>query len=98
VREYVDRGVSGAKERRPQLDELMADAAKGRRDFQAVIVSKFDRFARSVEHLLKALKTFDELGIGFISDLRASTPRLRTGRWCCCEALRSRLRSGSKSF
>jgi len=45
----------------------MADAEKGRRDFQAVLVWKFDRFARSVEHLLKALKTFDALGIAFIS-------------------------------
>jgi DNA invertase Pin-like site-specific DNA recombinase len=77
VREYVDHGVSGTKERRPQLDELMTDATKGRRDFQAVLVWKFDRFARSVEHLLKALKTFDELGIGFISlteSIDTSTP------------------------
>jgi DNA invertase Pin-like site-specific DNA recombinase len=77
VREYVDHGVSGAKERRPQLDELMADAEKGRRDFEAVMVWKFDRFARSVEHLLKALNAFDALGIAFISlteSIDTSTP------------------------
>jgi DNA invertase Pin-like site-specific DNA recombinase len=45
----------------------MADAEKGRRDFQAVLVRKFDRFARSVEHLLAALRKFDALGIAFIS-------------------------------
>jgi DNA invertase Pin-like site-specific DNA recombinase len=66
VKEYVER-MSGAKETRPQLDELMADAEKGRVDFQAVLVWKFDRFARSVKHLLKALETFNALSIGFIS-------------------------------
>lgn len=77
VREYIDHGVSGAKEKRPALDEMMLDATKGRRDFQAVLVWKFDRFARSVEHLLKALRTFDALGIAFISlteSIDTSTP------------------------
>ena len=50
--EYVDVGISGAKERRPELDRLMADAH--RRRFDAVVVWKFDRFARSVSHLLRA--------------------------------------------
>jgi DNA invertase Pin-like site-specific DNA recombinase len=47
--EYVDVGVSGTKERRPKLDELLHDAY--RRHFDAVIVWRFDRFARSVSHL-----------------------------------------------
>lgn len=75
--EYVDHGVSGAKERRPQLDKLMADVVKGHRDFQAVLVWKFDRFARSVQHLLKALTVFQENGVEFISLTEAidtSTP------------------------
>jgi DNA invertase Pin-like site-specific DNA recombinase len=63
--EYTDSGVSGAKENRPQLDRLMADA--NRRKFGAVVVWKFDRFARSTQHLLKALTTFRELGVEFIS-------------------------------
>src|ERR1700689_640361 len=50
VGEYVDRGISGAKERRPQLDRLIADAHK--RKFDVIVVWKFDRFARSVSHLL----------------------------------------------
>lgn len=63
--EYVDNGVSGAKENRPELDRLMADAHKRR--FDLVIVWKFDRFARSVSHLVRALETFSSLGIEFVS-------------------------------
>ena len=56
--EYVDLGISGAKEKRPELDRLMADAH--RRRFDLVIVWKFDRFARSVSHLIRALETFKD--------------------------------------
>ena len=63
--EYVDAGISGAKERRPELDRLVADAY--RRKFDVVIVWRFDRFARSVSHLLRALETFRALGIEFVS-------------------------------
>jgi DNA invertase Pin-like site-specific DNA recombinase len=68
-------GISGSKEKRPELDKLMADAH--RRQFDAVIVWKFDRFARSVSHLLRALETFNALGIAFVSlseSLDTSTP------------------------
>jgi len=71
----VDAGVSGAKERRPQLDRLIADAHKRR--FDVVVVWKFDRFARSVSHLLRALETFRALGIEFVSlseQVDTSTP------------------------
>ena len=64
-REYIDEGESGAKDSRPQLNELMADARK--RKFDAVIVWRFDRFARSTKHLLLALEEFRSLGIQFIS-------------------------------
>ena len=73
--EYVDTGVSGAKDRRPELDRLMADAHKRR--FDVVTVWKFDRFARSVSHLLRALDTFRVLGIEFVSlseSLDTATP------------------------
>ena len=63
--EYVDVGVSGTKEHRPELDRLMADAHK--RKFDVVVVWKFDRFARSVSHLLRALENFQALGIEFVS-------------------------------
>jgi DNA invertase Pin-like site-specific DNA recombinase len=76
--EYVDAGVSGAKDSRPELNRLMEDAHKHR--FGAVVVWKFDRFARSVSHLLRALETFKSQGIEFISfseQMDTSTP---TGR------------------
>src|SRR3989449_8864407 len=72
--EYVDH-ISGAKDKRPALDRLMADAH--RRRFDAVVVWKFDRFARSVSHLLRALETFRALGIEFVSlseQVDTSTP------------------------
>src|SRR5229473_3828496 len=75
VGEYVDAGISGAKERRPQLDRLIADAHK--RKFDVIVVWKFDRFARSVSHLLRALETFRALGIEFVSlseQIDTSTP------------------------
>jgi len=65
VREYVDTGVSGTKDSRPQLNELMNDVRK--RKLDAVIVWRFDRFARSTKHLLSALEEFRSLGVGFIS-------------------------------
>src|SRR5262249_45725974 len=65
VAEYVDQGVSGSKDRRPALDRLMADAK--RRAFDAVVVFRFDRFARSVSHLARALDEFRALGIEFVS-------------------------------
>ncbi len=74
-REYIDNGISGAKERRPALDQLMADAK--RRLFDAVFVWRFDRFARSTRHLINALHEFRHLGIAFISfqeNLDTSSP------------------------
>src|SRR5580698_10022778 len=63
--EYVDIGISGATDSRPELNRLIADAHKRR--FDVVCVWKFDRFARSVSHLLRALETFNALGIAFVS-------------------------------
>jgi DNA invertase Pin-like site-specific DNA recombinase len=73
--EYVDQGVSGTKDSRPELNRLMADAH--RRRFDVVCVWRFDRFARSVSHLLRALETFKALGIDFVSfseQMDTSTP------------------------
>ena len=63
--QYIDVGISGAKEKRPQLDRLIADAH--RRKFDAVIVWKFDRFARSVSLQMRSLETFKSLWIEFVS-------------------------------
>jgi DNA invertase Pin-like site-specific DNA recombinase len=65
ITEYTDVAVSGRKEGRPQLQALMHAARM--RAFECVLVWKFDRFARSVAHLLHALDEFNHLGIRFIS-------------------------------
>ena len=63
--EFCDNGVSGTTDSRPALNELM-DAAK-KRKFDAVLVWRFDRFARSTRHLINALEEFKNLGIDFVS-------------------------------
>jgi len=75
IEEYRDEGISGNKDSRPALDELMKDART--RKFDVVIVVRFDRFARSVSHLLRALEEFSHLGIDFVSlseSVDTSTP------------------------
>ncbi len=64
-REYVDEGISGTKDNRPALNELMNDAKKRR--FDVVLVWRFDRFARSTTHLLLSLEQFRNLGVDFVS-------------------------------
>ena len=74
VAEFVDR-VSGAKESRPALNRLMADARQ--RKFDVVVVWKIDRFGRSLRHLVNALAELEAVGVPFISlhdNLDLSTP------------------------
>lgn len=73
--EFVDHGVSGARDQRPELDRLMAGARQ--RAFDVVLVYRFDRFARGVRHLVTALDEFQALGVEFVSyseSLDTSTP------------------------
>jgi DNA invertase Pin-like site-specific DNA recombinase len=63
--EYVDKGIRGSRERRPALDQLMAACRK--RLVDAVLVYRYDRFARSLRQLVNALEEFNSLGISFIS-------------------------------
>jgi len=62
---FPDVGVSGAKDRRPELDRMMALVR--RRKCDVVLVYKFDRFARSLRFLVNALAEFDALGVAFVS-------------------------------
>ena len=64
VREYVDT-ISGAKSKRPGLDQLLADARRHR--FDVVLVAAFDRVARSVRHFVEVLDELNHLGIEFVS-------------------------------
>jgi len=65
VTEYVDEGVSGTTDRRLALDQLMT-AVKARR-VDVVVVAAFDRFGRSVRHLVETLELFRHLDVEFIS-------------------------------
>ena len=103
--EFVDAGISGGKERRPELDKLMADAK--RRRFDAVVVYRYDRFARSLRHLVNALEEFRALGVEFVSiheGVDTSTPngRLIFGIFGSIaeferELIRDRVRSGLRN-
>ncbi len=64
IEEFVDQGVSGAKDRRPALDRLLKDAQ--RRRFDLVACVKLDRLARSVRHLSTLAAEFEALGIGLV--------------------------------
>jgi DNA invertase Pin-like site-specific DNA recombinase len=76
--EYVDHGWSGAKERRPALDRLLADARS--KNFDVVLVWRFDRFARSVKQLISSLALFRELSIDFISQSEQIDTTTAVGR------------------
>lgn len=80
VGEFVDHGVSGAKDRRPELDRLLIEVRRGKIDI--VACWRFDRFARSVRHLVTALDDFRARGIDFVSlddGIDTSTPTGRFG-------------------
>jgi DNA invertase Pin-like site-specific DNA recombinase len=73
--EYVDRGVSGAKDRRPALDQLLADAR--RRRFDVLVCWRLDRLGRNLKHLITLLEELQVLGVAFVSlaeGLDATTP------------------------
>jgi DNA invertase Pin-like site-specific DNA recombinase len=79
VGEYVDKGQSGAKDRRPELDRLMRDARK--RKIDLILCWRLDRLGRSLKHLILTLDELQGLGVGFVSynenlDLTSSTGRL----------------------
>src|SRR5580765_1266228 len=63
--EYVDRGVSGAKDRRPALDQLVADAT--RRHFDVLVCWRLDRLGRNLRHLILFLDELQAVGIGFVT-------------------------------
>jgi len=102
VGEFVDEGISGARERRPALDRLWSECRKRRVD--GVVVYRYDRFARSLRQLVNALEEFRALGIDFVSlheGVDTSTPngRLVFGIFASIaeferELIRSRVRSG----
>ena len=73
--EYCDLGISGAKDSRPQLNRMIADAHA--RKFDAILVWKLDRFARSLKMLVTSIEDLNSYGVAFVSlrdNLDLSTP------------------------
>lgn len=73
--EFVDRGVSGAKDRRPALDAMLKDAKLRR--FDAVVCWRLDRLGRNLRHLVTVIEDLNALGISFVSlgeGIDATTP------------------------
>jgi DNA invertase Pin-like site-specific DNA recombinase len=65
IEEYIDNGISGMKDHRPQLDRLLEAARK--RQIDMIVVWKLDRFGRSLKQLVMTLEELSSFGIGFIS-------------------------------
>ena len=80
VDEYVDEGISGSKESRPGLDQMMEDARAGK--LNVVAVWKLDRLGRSLQHLLGLLDELTSINVQFVSlrdtgiDTTSATGRL----------------------
>lgn len=75
VREYIDHGVSGARESRPALDDLIRDAK--RRRFDVLVVWRLDRLGRNLRHLVVLLDELQALGVAFVTlgeGIDTSTP------------------------
>ena len=75
AQEYIDEGVSGAKESRPALDSMLRDAR--RRRFDVVVCWRLDRLGRNLKHLITLLEDLQALGIAFVSlneGIDATTP------------------------
>lgn len=102
VGEWIDLGISGSRESRPQLNKLLG--ACRHRKIDALVVYRYDRFARSLRHLVNALDEFRSLGVDFVSlheGVDTSTPngRLVFGIFASIaeferELIRERVKSG----
>lgn len=100
--EYIDHGVSGRKDSRPQLDRLRQDIRRGRVD--VVVCYKLDRIGRTLSGLVKFLDECRELGVDFVSTTQAIDTTTAAGRAMLgllsvfsefeVETLRERVRSG----
>jgi DNA invertase Pin-like site-specific DNA recombinase len=65
VEEYIDRGISGSKDRRPALDEMVKAAKSGK--FKILLIYSIDRLARDTRHLLNLISELNHCGVSLIS-------------------------------
>ena len=76
--EFVDSGVSGRKDRRPALDEMLRAAR--RQEVSAVVVVRLDRLARSLAHMARLGEELQALGVELVSLCEGVDTRTPTGR------------------
>jgi len=105
VKEYTDEGQSGAKNSRPALDRMLADAKAGK--FEIILVWRLDRLGRSLAHLLRLLEDFKSWNVELVSfseglDFTTSSGRLfyqLLGAFAEFEreTIRERVRSGMRN-
>jgi DNA invertase Pin-like site-specific DNA recombinase len=77
-RTYVDNGVSGTRESRPAFNELLADMRQYK--FNAIVITKLDRLARSLQHLLRLIDEFNVLGVHLIATTQGIDTHSATGK------------------
>src|SRR5277367_325838 len=65
LHEYLDEGFSGAKSSRPAVDEMLADAKRGK--FRILLVWKLDRLGRSLAHLVRLLEDLRACNVELVS-------------------------------
>ena len=103
--EYLDEGQSGAKNSRPALDKMLADAKRGK--FEVLLVWRLDRLGRSLAHLIRLLEDFKSWNVQLVSfseglDFTTSTGKLfyqLLGAFSEFEreTIRERVRSGMRN-
>ena len=89
----MDRGVSGAKERRPALDDLLRDAK--RRRFESSCAWRLGRLGRNLKHLIVLLEELQALGVALVSPAEGIDATTPAGRLRCRSPARSPSRAGT---
>lgn len=97
---FLDKGVSGAKAKRPGLDEMLGEID----NYDVVLVYKMDRLGRSLKNLFEIMEIFKEKDVEFVSateSIDTSTPSGRmffsmTGAFAEYESeiIRQRIKDG----
>ena len=90
--EYIDHGISGAKDRRPALDQMITDAK--RRRFDVVVCWRLDRLGRNLKHLITLLRTSRRSAWRLSASPKESTPRRQPGSFRCTSSARLPSSSG----
>ena len=78
---FVEHGVSGAKDRRPVLDQMLADVRHGK--FDVIVCLKLDRLGRSLRHLVNLADELRTLGVDLVTSSDGVDTTTSNGRMMC---------------